>query len=329
MGKNSMYTLPEAWEAITKVKSDFNRKKLEEIYHMVSVFIPLYQNKPIKVLLTPHFAQHYLPILRKIIGQSAGKKLLLSFSANPWVGVTKSIQWFIWMPTRVGSKAAMSLLQSYVVELEKQAIVPAPKVMCSVKTQTDFPSPPNKQDGDDNTDDKNDGKHGDKNTDKNTPPDFVPDATSTTMEHQNDDIISPNDSAMTSGVACGQDTYGFDISDGSGEDMILARALELSKLDDTQDSNPSEGSPIAQASPMQLSTPARPSKLTKGSRKTCLKDSGINFSAAGILEESRRARNSRQQSDNIQPEVDLVDIDDINIVDDVFDESWEEIPDLE
>lgn len=358
MGKNSLYTLPEAWEAITKVKSEYNRKKLEEIYHMAAWFIPMYQDKPVQVLLTPHFAQHYLPILRKIISQGAGKKFLLSFSANPWVGVTKSIQWFIWMPTRIGSKAAMNLLQSYITELEKQAIVPHPKVFCSIMTQTDFPSP-----GVSVTNDTDNGNGGDDDQDNAEPmvpelppsdtdaepvvpelppsDDNDPPAGSLNLFVTNEENDLQNETAMTSGVACGQDSDGFNSSSGSVEDMILARALELSQLDDTTD--PGVHSPTAQASPMKLSTPARPTKLTKGSRKSDLKDSGINFTTAGILEASRRERNaSRDQSEDIHPDFTLVEIEetaaeyDLTNDDDVFEEnevpeeeSWEELPDLE
>ena len=102
----------------------------------------------------------------------------------------------------------MTILKSYVAELEKQAIVPAPLVRCSIAVQTDFDA------------------------------DKVPNATTesllvqvqneeTTNEHDN----QLNETAMTSGIACGTDQDGFDDSDGEYEDLILARALELSQMD--------------------------------------------------------------------------------------------------
>ena len=306
MGRNAHYTLEEAWDAITKVKSDFNRQKLIEIYNMVANFIPKYQHKPITELLTPFFAQDYLPILRKIIVQSAGKKLLLSFTANPWVGVTKSVTWMIWLPTRVGSKAAMTILHGYVAELEKQAIVPAPLVRCSIAVQTDF--------------------------DDNKTPEIVNNSLLVQVNDENSTNISENqlnETAMTSGIACGTEHDGFSYSDGEYEDMILARALELSQMDisDAENHDTKVKTPNAIRS---MSTPAGPRKI-KGSRRASLRDSGINFVETNILEESRRQRMSRQTSENIQNETVIAMQDELQIIeqDDVFETSWEELPDLE
>ena len=310
MGRNAHYTLEEAWDAISKVKSDFNRQKLIELYNMVAIFVPKYQNKPVAELLTPFFAQDYLPILRKIIGQSAGKKLLLSFTANPWVGVTRCVTWMIWMPTRVGSKAAMTILKSYVAELEKQAIVPAPMIRCSIAIQTDPV-----------IDDKVTG-----NTITTV---LVPETNNETKDQTENQL---NDTAMTSGVACGLDSDGFTVSDGECEDMILARALELSQLEISEAEKSAEIQNKTPKDIRRMSTPAGPRKI-KGSRRESLRDSGINFVEANILEESRRQRLSRQKSDNIQPDETVVAAqDELQIIehdDDVFETSWEEIPDLE
>ena len=89
------------------------------------------------------------------------------------------------------------------------------------------------------------------------------------------------------------------------------------------------------APPQQLSTPAGPRKLTKGSRKGTFKDSGINFTECGILEDTRDRKVVRQPSEDIfnGAEVITLTAEEINELengdDTVFEESWEEIPDLE
>ena len=134
MGRNSHYTLESAWDEISKVKAKYNQDKLIELYNLVSPFITKYQDADVKTLSTPEFAVDYLPILRLIVKQSAGKKMLLSFVANPYVGITKSICWMVWLPTRIGSQAAMTILKSYIEELEIQARDQNKK---DVSTQTD------------------------------------------------------------------------------------------------------------------------------------------------------------------------------------------------
>ena len=303
MSRNSHFTLEETWNAIAKVKSQHNRQKLEEIYLLVSNFVPKYQDKPVSVLLTPFFAQDYLPILRKIISQSAGKKLLISFTANPWVGVTKSIQWMFWLPTRIGSKAAMSILHTYVAELEKQAIVPVPRIQCSVAVQTD---------------------------DIGLPALLAPSTGDQNENEKPSDSNTFDDSAITSGVGCNTSTIdtsvvdqdGFWVSDGEDEELIIAAALENSRLSNNDShENPDKQSP--KVKPLSLSTPARPRKLTKGSRRSNLKDSGINLEREGLLEESRNVPKTSEAASVINEE----DLASIIYEDEVFD--WVEIPEVE
>ena len=302
MSRNCHFTLAEAYEAITKVKSDFNRQKLLEIHHMAEWFIPMYQDKPISVLTSHHFAQHYLPILRKIISQSAGKKYLLSYQANPWIGITKSIQWVIWLPTRVGTRAALTLLKAYVVELEKQAIVPMPRIMCSVQVQTDPISPALPQP-------VNDEKKGDQS------------------------IHDMNDTGMTSGIGCNTCNDDFSSSDDEYA-KIAAAAQNVSKLSISSEKSENPRSPTV-TTPIALSTPAGPRKLTKGSRKGTLKDSGINFNTTNALEESRKPSISERQSEDIAATIDATMTDEewdtlMQHDDEVFEAiDYDDIPDLE
>ena len=120
MCHNSIFTCEEAWSVIQRVKNDYNRTRLMEIYALCQDFIPKYSNCSIQTLESEQFIKDYLPILKKMKSQSAGKKLLLSFCGNPYIGITKSIVWYYWLPTKIGSKSAMKLLDVYIDELEAQ-----------------------------------------------------------------------------------------------------------------------------------------------------------------------------------------------------------------
>ena len=121
--------MESAWTEITKVKSTYNQQKLIELYQMAAPFIEKYQEADVKVLSTKEFAIDYLPILRMILKQSAGKKFLLSFVANPWCGITRSICWLIWLPTKVGSHAAMTVLRSYETNWSNKHVVQQLKML--------------------------------------------------------------------------------------------------------------------------------------------------------------------------------------------------------
>ena len=354
MGKNGHYTLESAWEEICKVKHTYNREKLIEIYHLVSPFINKYQDASLVDLTTSQFANDYLPILKKIVKQSAGKKLMLSFVGNPYVGITKSVNWIIWLPTRIGSQAAMSLLRSYIEELEAQTS----QTNRHVSTQTNFTEigdaipdenpvlvPPNGQ-----IEDKNDSVLV---STASTSPVLVP-------NDKNDLVPSiQNESSVTSGVGCdpcdvtGDD--GFSASDGE-MDEIMAECLNNSKVADETPEKPQLNSTFPTATPTasapDASAPSRPSgprKLTKGSRRKSFRDSGINLTTAGAWEDSRRAAAAQEDPDLCiieKEDIKEIELSELEISqfengDDVFDENDEneaeedssdsfiEIPDLE
>ena len=312
MGKNAHYTVESAWTEISKVKSTYNQQKLIELYHMAVPFIEKYDNSPVTVLSTREFAVDYLPILRLILKQSAGKKFLLSFIANPWTGITRSLSWMIWLPTKVGSHAAMTVLRSYEAELELQARGP---IMNHIATQTDFDDPkllvPDQS----------------KSVDHSSIPDLVP------IMDQSDSktkSITLDDTAATSGVACNTDN--FSSSDGE-TDEIMAQFLEQSLNQETPD-KPVLNSTIPMMTPSATKArrPSGPRKLTKGSRRQSLKDSGVNLTSMGAWEDSRKARTvNMEPAENIlvdhEDEIEEIDLTELEISqfengpDDVFDDS--------
>ena len=306
-----MHTLEEAWTAISKVKNDYNRNKLIEIYHLAAEFIPKFQNAHVSVLLTPGFAQAYLPLLRKIIAQTAGKKFIVSYTANPWIGLTRSVSWYIWLPTRVGSRAAMTILKSYVVELELQANGP---ITISIGIQTDPET-----------------EILDQSKDQATSL-LVP---ITAALNKN---VSVNDTIMTSGIGCGND--GFSSSDGEMEEAIQARAhanlsLSLSATNGTP-SPPqlnSTAPPCTPSTAPKTNIQRRPRKLTKGSRQGSFRDSGLNLTASGAWEEDRDRAEKVEPDSDIDFENELVAIElsqmELSNHDAELDQSWEEIPEDE
>ena len=363
MGRNSHYTLESAWEEISKVKNKYNQQKLIELYQLASPFVTKYQDADVAVLCTPGFACDFLPILRLIVQQSAGKKFLLSYVANPYIGITKSISWIIWLPTRIGSQAAMSILKNYIVDLEIQA---RGQNQVHVATQTDDINrhqllvPSNTVEVVDEPVDI------DETADENEPvlvpksdvnvlvpnlikPDLVP-------KDQNND--QNNDSAMTSGIGCGGDTE-WSSSDGEIND-IMANCINNSKVADDTPSQPQLNSTMP-ASTTAATTPVTtprtgnrrsegPRRLTKGSRRNSLRDSGINLASAGSWEDSRRAVQTNddaekcilQQSMDEIKEIDMTDLEisqfengeafeniEADENDDNSSDSFVEIPDLE
>ena len=308
MGKNAHYTVESAWTEISKVKSTYNQQKLIELYHMAVPFIEKYDNAAVTVLSTREFAVDYLPILRLILKQSAGKKFLLSFIANPWTGITRSLSWMIWLPTKVGSHAAMTVLRSYETELELQARGPT---INHIATQTDFDDPkllvPDQS----------------KSVDHSSIPDLVPNMDQSNSKQTTSQL---DDTAATSGIGCNTDN--FSSSDGE-TDEIMAQFLEKSLKQETPD-KPVLNSTIPMMTPSTASArrPSGPRKLTKGSRRQSLKDSGVNLTSVGAWEDSRKARTvDMQPAENIlAEEIEEIDLTELEISqfengDDVFEDS--------
>ena len=113
----------------------------------------------------------------------------------------------------------------------------------------------------------------------------------------------------TSGVGCNTD--GFDTSDGEDEE-IMAQFLEQSLSKSTPD-KPNLNSTHPMATP-KMSTERRPSgprKLTKGSRRSSLKDSGLNL--INEWEDSRRMAQEIQPAENIIHETIAEEIEEIDL----------------
>ena len=331
MNKNSHYTLESAWEEISKVKSKYNQQKLIELYQMSEPFIRKYQDVDVSVLSTPEFAVDYLPILKLILKQSAGKKFMLNFCSNPWVGITKSLCWYIWMPTKVGSQAAMTVLRSYVDELELQA---RGQIQADKQTQTD--------------DDfvlvndhsskllvQNECEIDQASESKKL---LVPIISSPPENGQNE---TSNDTAMTSGVGCNTTNDGFSDSDGS-TDEIMAEFLEKSRIQNDTPSQPMLNSTFPTKTPIsnRQKRMSGPRKLTKGSRRHSLKDSGVNLTSTGAWEDSRKTQVQETPEDILvlHDEIEEIELTELEISnfengeDDVFNDSGEsfvEIPELE
>ena len=321
MNKNSHYTLESAWEEISKVKSKYNQQKLIELYHMSVPFIQKYQDVSVSVLSTPEFAIDYLPILRLILKQSAGKKFMLNFCSNPWVGITKSVCWYIWLPTKVGSQAAMTVLRSYMDELELQALgqLKADKASQTdqVLVSNEIPLQPILVQNDQAA------TNVDQSVELLVP--IIPDS-KTTADVDNDQ----NDTAATSGVGCNTTNDGFSDSDGS-TDEIMAEFLEQSRIQTDTPCQPMLNSTVPLKTPKtsgqrRLSAPR---KLTKGSRRQSLKDSGVNLTSTGAWEDSRKVQIPEDPADVLvtAEEIEEIELTELEISnfengdDDVFNDS--------
>ena len=324
MCHNAVLTLDEAYSIISRVANTNNRQKLLEIWTLASTFIPKYDQCPIQTLLTPEFAKDYLPLLKKIIGQSAGKKFIISHVGSPYQGITRAVNWLIWMPTRVGSRSAMTILQSYVDELEIQA-AGGLVLKCTIATQTDLSGI-------------------DTIINLSSPTSPIPNLSPTSDVKRKLSVTNADNSLeVTMGVATNTTTNdGFDESDGEGELLILAQMMNLhqqakssprSTPENTAAPAPAHISPppADQSSSADQNGNKKPKRrLTKGSRRS-LRSEGINLSAAGAWETGRTNQNENENPSIIDnDDNDDLDFDKINIEDEVFEDeeepSWEQIP---
>ena len=329
MCHNAVFSPEEAWTVISKVKNEYNRAKLIELWQMCQDFVPKYNNCHISQLMTKSFAMDFLPIVKKMQSQTAGKKLLLSFTGNPYLGITRSIMFYYWMPTKVGSKAAMKVLDIYVEELESQ-IKSVTKI--DVAIQTDRKSVTNFK----------------SSTSPLSPTtDFVQD--SGLIIDVTNESGDKNDLNVTAGI--GLQTDGFSESDGEMEEAIAGCAheinfeLSLLKMDISDPSAeefrpnlnstaPTTPAKVESATNITAPKKRRQTRLTKGSRS--LKDSGLNLSVSGAWESARNATRITQSSSVVNngssiPDMaefeDFVSVDDDEVfVDENPDQSWEQIP---
>ena len=323
MCHNALFSSEEVWSVIQRVKNDYNRQKLTEIWSLCQDFVPKYTGCSIDNLQSVDFMKDYLPLLKKMKSQSAGKKLLVSYCGNPYIGVTKSIVWMYWMPTKVGSKAAMKLLDSYIEELEdkikQHQYIPKPKI-------TIIKSPTSKLgkliELPDTTNDS--GLVNDQNSSQEI-------GTDQDSIHNHSIMDTESELNLTTGI--GTQADGFSSSDGEIEQAIINRAHEVSLLhmDEEIDFRPSLNS----TAPITPSSTTKPSNNAPGKRRQSMKGTrrsfrgqGLNLSTSGAFESMREAGKAVAATPSVTDIPDFVFAD--PDLDDVFealsDQSWEEIP---
>ena len=326
MCSNAIFSSEEAWSVIQRVKNDYNRQKLTEIWSLCQDFVPKYTGCSIDNLQSTEFMEDYLPLLKKMKSQSAGKKLLLSYVGNPYVGITKSTIWMYWMPTKVGSKAAMKLLDSYIDELEdkikqhkdkttKITIIKSPTSNQWAKLTKIIEMPNDTNDS---------GLVNDQNSSQEI-------GTDQDSIHNHSIMDTESELNLTTGI--GTQADGFSSSDGEIEQAIINRAHEVSLLhmDEEIDFRPSLNS----TAPITPSSTTKPSNNAPGKRRQSMKGTrrsfrgqGLNLSTSGAFESMREAGKAVAATPSVTDIPDFVFAD--PDLDDVFealsDQSWEEIP---
>ena len=327
MCHNALFSSEEVWSVIQRVKNDYNRQKLTEIWSLCQDFVPKYTGCSIDNLQSTEFMQDYLPLLKKMKSQSAGKKLLLSFCGNPYIGITKSTVWMYWMPTKVGSKAAMKLLDSYIEELEdkikQQQDIPRPKLTI-IKSPTLQPAKLGKiVEIPDTTNDSGLVK------DQSSAQNLFGDQDSI---HNHSIMDTESELDLTAGIATQAD--GFSSSDGEMEEAITNRAHEVSllQLDDEIDFRPSLNStapltPSSTSKPITTEAPGKRRMSLKGTRRS-FRGKGLNLSTSGAFESMREAEKAETEAPSMSdiPDFVLNDPDNDDVFETFSDQSWEEIP---
>ena len=231
-----------------------------------------------------------------------------------------------WMPTKVGSKAAMKLLDSYIEELEdkikQQQNIPKPK-LTAIKSPTSNLTKLGKiVEIADATNDSG------LVNDQSSAQEIGVDQDSI---HNHSIMDTESELNLTNGV--GTQADGFSSSDGEMEQAITNRAHEVSllHLDDEIDFRPSLNS----TAPLTPSTTSKPSTGAPGKRRQSMKGTrrsfrgqGLNLSTSGAFESMREAGKAVADTPSATdiPDFVFADPDHDNVFETLSDQSWEEIP---
>ena len=77
-----------------------------------------FDGQPIAVYDSDNFIRKSIPVLEAMASQKTGKKLFLGVVSNALVGVTNSMSFFWWTPTRLMSKKDLNMMSAHVDKLK-------------------------------------------------------------------------------------------------------------------------------------------------------------------------------------------------------------------
>ena len=115
--KASLHSLSEVMAQIETVKVPYNKKKLLEIYNLIVPFYTKYQHMASGELFSPEFCRDLHPIMVLQSQQTAGRKLFLTYSGDPYCGLTRYVYWYFAMPTNIET-GTLRLMKSYCDDLK-------------------------------------------------------------------------------------------------------------------------------------------------------------------------------------------------------------------
>ena len=107
-------------QSISKVKHPWTKAKLTEIFELTLPLVEEYDGQGFAAYDSDDFARKCIPILEAMITQKTGKKLFLGLISNALVGITNTMSFFWWTPTRLMGKKDLQLMSNHLEQLKER-----------------------------------------------------------------------------------------------------------------------------------------------------------------------------------------------------------------
>ena len=107
-------------KSIASAKHPWVREKLTTIFELSLDLVEEYEGQAFVVYHSDEFARKSLPVLEAMCNQKTGKKLFIGIVSNALVGITNTMSFYWWTPTRLMSKNDLQYMAQHVVQLKNR-----------------------------------------------------------------------------------------------------------------------------------------------------------------------------------------------------------------
>ena len=113
-----MTTPDQVIKSINATKHLWVKAKLQEIFQLSLPLVEEFEGQDFSVYQSDHFARKSLPVLEAMCKQKTGKKIFIGVVSNALVGITNTMSFFWWTPTRLMSKNDLQYMTRHVENLK-------------------------------------------------------------------------------------------------------------------------------------------------------------------------------------------------------------------
>ena len=107
-------------KSIASTKHPWVKEKLTQIFELSLDLVEEYEGQAFVVYHSDEFARKSLPVLEAMCNQKTGKKLFIGIVSNALIGITNTMSFYWWTPTRLMSRNDLQHMAQHVVQLKNR-----------------------------------------------------------------------------------------------------------------------------------------------------------------------------------------------------------------